>query len=164
MPIARCILQAVHSPHVMGIVHQDIHLGNVMAAFHKDEMIPEKEELVHFKLCLGIARLHTELAATELRKRSIMPPEVLDPNEFGPLDHRIDIYHLGLLLLQLAMSHRLEFTANEILAGKPRALALLLMRRTRWRSKRRCDAACSTEQRAQLELWRDLNSPAGTEQ
>lgn len=165
MPVARCILQAVHTLHVMGIVHQDIHLGNVATALHKDEMVPSREETWHFKLCdLGIARLHTELETTPLRKVSIIPPELLDPARFGNLDHRIDVYHVGLVLLQFALSRRLEFTAEEILEGKPRELALTLPapysvaieKALRRRVQFRTDSA--------MELWRDLNSPVGRDE
>jgi serine/threonine-protein kinase len=161
MPIARCLLQAVHSLHVMSIAHQDIHLGNVMSALYKDEMLPDLEQLWHFKLCdLGIARLHTELAATELRKVSIMPPEVLDPGHFGPLDHRIDIYHVGLVLLQLALSRRLEFTRDEILAGKPRELALTLPPPYSMALEKALRRRVNYRTESAMELWRDLNSPA----
>jgi len=47
------------------------------------------------------------------------PPEVRDPQESGAMDHRIDIYHAGLLLLQIAVSKEIKFTKEEILAGKP---------------------------------------------
>jgi eukaryotic-like serine/threonine-protein kinase len=162
MPMARCLLQAVHSLHVMGIVHQDIHLGNVMTKLHKDEMVSDREAVWHFKLCdLGIARLNTDLAATELRKRSIIPPEVIDPDRFGPLDHRIDIYHLGLLLLQLALSRRLEFTAEEILAGKPRELALTLPAPYSLALEKALRRRVQYRTASALELWRDLNSPVG---
>lgn len=162
MPIARCLLQSVHSLHVMGVAHQDIHRGNVMWALHKDEMDPDLERLWHFKLCdLGIARLHTELAATELRKVSIMPPEILDPAQFGPLDHRIDIYHLGLLLLQFAMSKRLEFTAAEILAGKPRELALTLDPPFSLALEKALRRRVTYRTASAMELWRDLHSPVG---
>lgn len=163
MPIARCLLQAVHSLHVVGIAHQDIHLGNAMWALHKDEMVPDKEQLWHFKLCdLGIARLHTELAATELRKVSIMPPEVLDLSQFGPLDHRIDIYHLGLVLMQFAFSRRLEFTAEEILAGRPRELALTLAPPYSVALEKALRRHVTYRTASAMELWRDLNSPVGT--
>ncbi|MEJ0039349.1 MAG: protein kinase [Gammaproteobacteria bacterium] len=163
MPIARCLLQAVHSLHIMGIAHQDIHLGNAMWALHKDEMVPDKEQLWHFKLCdLGIARLHTELAATELRKVSIMPPEVLDLSQFGPLDHRIDIYHLGLVLMQFAFSRRLEFTAEEILAGRPRELALTLAPPYSVALEKALRRHVIYRTASAMELWRDLNSPVGT--
>ncbi len=159
MPIARCLLQAVHSLHTMGIVHQDIHPGNVMSAIHKDELLKSADGTWHFKLCdLGVARLHTELAATELRKVSIMPPELLDTGQFGPIDHRIDIYHCGLLLLQLAMSKRLEFTAVEILSGKPRELALKLPAPYSLALEKALRRRVQYRTASALELWRDLRS------
>jgi hypothetical protein len=39
--VARCLLQAVQYIHNNQYVHQDIHLGNVFAAFTKDEMVVE---------------------------------------------------------------------------------------------------------------------------
>lgn len=162
MPIARCLLQATHYLHVLGVAHQDIHLGNVMTALFRDEMLPDKDKAWHFKLCdLGIARLHSELAATELRKVSITPPEILDPNQFGPLDHRIDIYHLGLLLLQFAASKRLEFTAAQILAGEPRDLALTLDPPYSLALEKALRRHVQYRTASAMELWRDLNSPVG---
>ncbi len=45
----------------------------------------------------------------------MLPPEVLNSSEHGPIDARIDIYHVGLLFLQLAYSKELRFTEEEIL-------------------------------------------------
>ena len=55
----------------------------------------------------------------------MFPLEVLDPT-FGPTGKAIDIYHCGLLLLQMAVGRRLRFTNREILDGVPRSLALRL--------------------------------------
>ena len=128
LPIARCLLQAVHYIHVNGYAHQDIHPGNVFAAFAKDELSPTEPGAIQFKLGdLGVAKLFNELDATNTRAVWMLPPEAIDPAEFGPIDHRIDIYHiLSFLLLQLAKSTTLEFTKEEILAGRPRELALEL--------------------------------------
>ena len=41
MPIARCLLQAVHFLHTNNYAHQDIHPGNVFVTFIKDELIPD---------------------------------------------------------------------------------------------------------------------------
>lgn len=161
MPIARCLLQAVHSLHVMQVAHQDIHLGNVMSAIVKDEMLDAKEAW-NFKLCdLGIARMLGELESTDWRKVSITPPEILDPKQFGVLDHRIDIYHTGLVLLQLAKSQRLEFTKEEILAGKPREIALTLPGPHNVAIEKALRRRVQFRTASALELWRDLNSPAG---
>ena len=53
------------------------------------------------------------------------PPEALDPS-FGPLGKTLDIYHCGLLLLQVALGQRLRFSRDDILNGAPREMALNL--------------------------------------
>src|SRR5690606_35541168 len=121
MPIARCLLQAVHYLHINGFAHQDIHSGNVFVAFGKDEMTQESDKSIQFKLGdLGVAKLHSEIDAQNTLAQWMLPPEVLNPREYGPVDARMDIYHLGLLFLQLASSQRLDFTQEDILAGSPR--------------------------------------------
>lgn len=146
-PIARCLLQAVHYVHLNHYVHQDIHLGNVFAAFAKDEMQPEDAGAINFKLGdLGVAKLFEEIDATNTRAQWMLPPEALDSSEFGPLDSRIDIYHCGLLFLQLAHAQDLRFTVEEIKEGKPREMALQLAPPTILRWKRPCEGMCSTVQ------------------
>ncbi|HVC00296.1 MAG TPA: protein kinase [Candidatus Dormibacteraeota bacterium] len=57
-PIARCLLQAVHYIHINQYAHQDIHVGNVFAAFARNEMNSEDPGAIQFKLGdLGVARL-----------------------------------------------------------------------------------------------------------
>ena len=108
-------------------VHQDIHEGNVFSTFIKDEMIPQKDRVIQFKLGdLGVSKLFSDISVMNTRPQWLLPPEVLDLNQFGPIDHRVDIYHLGLLFLQLAHSKRLQFTPEEILRGNPRQVALQL--------------------------------------
>ena len=125
VPIARCLLQAVHYIHLNQYTHQDIHLGNVFAAFAKNEMCPTEPGAIQFKVAdLGVAKLFSELDVTNTLADWMRPPEAIDPTEFGPIDHRIDIYHVGLLLLQFAYSQELRFSREEILAGRPRDMAL----------------------------------------
>jgi eukaryotic-like serine/threonine-protein kinase len=96
--VARCLLQAVHYIHLNGYVHQDIHVNNVFAAFARNEMVETDPGALHFKLGdLGVAKVFSEIDATNTRAQWMLPPEVLDPKEFGPMDRRIDIYHCGLL-------------------------------------------------------------------
>ena len=52
----------------------------------------------------------------------MVPPEFLDPNEFGVVGRQVDIYHAGLLLLSLLLGRVPTFTRDEVLAGKPREL------------------------------------------
>jgi serine/threonine protein kinase len=126
-PIARCLLQAVGFIHTNGYVHQDIHLGNVFTSFVKDELGANDPGAIQFKLGdLGVAKLASEIDATNTRAQWMLPPEVLEEFEYGPIDHRLDIYHCGLLFLNLAHGHEMRFTPEEIKAGRPRELALQL--------------------------------------
>ena len=159
MPIARQLLQAVHYLHLNNYVHQDIHEDNVFSTFIQDEMIPDRDA-IQFKLGdLGVTKFLDDVDAANTRARWLLPPEVLNPSEFGPTDTRIDIYHLGLLFLQLACSSRLQFTPEEILSGKPREMALQLSfpYNTALEKTLRRHVAYRTE--SAMELWRDLNAP-----
>ena len=124
LPVARCLLQAVHFLHTYGYVHQDIHFGNIFATFHRNEMGAEQTNAITFKLAdFGIAKLFEEVdAANTMLNPGMFPPEYLD-NSLGKLDHRVDIYHCGLLFLQLLVGKQLQFTNDEILDGLPRRLA-----------------------------------------
>jgi serine/threonine protein kinase len=160
-PIARCLLQAVNYAHINRYAHQDIHLGNVFAAFAKDEMNADDPGAIHFKLGdLGVAKLFSEIDATNTRALWMLPPEVLEPAEFGPIDYRIDIYHCGLLFLQLANGRELRFTAEEIKAGMPRELALQLPAPYNSALEKALRRHVQYRTLSAMDLWRDLNSPA----
>jgi len=159
-PIARCLLQAVHYIHNGQYVHQDIHLGNVFAAFVKNEMDADDPGAIQFKLGdLGVAKLFSEIDATNTRALWMLPPEVLDLPEFGPIDHRIDIYHCGLLFLHLLHGSELRFTAEEIKAGKPRELALQLPAPFSFALEKALRRHAQYRTASAMELWRDLCSP-----
>jgi serine/threonine protein kinase len=159
-PIARCLLQAVEYIHLHQYVHQDIHLNNVFAAFARDEVHRSQPGALHFKLAdLGIAKLFSEIDATNTRAQWMLPPEVLDTKEFGPMDQRIDIYHCGLLFLHLLNGAELRFTAEEILAGKPRELALQLPPPYNFALEKALRRHVAARTASAMELWRDLNSP-----
>lgn len=159
-PVARCVLQAVHFLHTNGYVHQDIHPGNVLVSHSKDEMTPEERPAIGFKLGdLGVARIAGEVDASNTRADWMIPPEVLNVNEFGPIDRRIDIYHMGLLLLQLQLSKEIQFTREQILMGEPQSLALTLpppFGNAIGKALRR-HASLRTE--SAIALWHDLNRP-----
>lgn len=159
-PIARCLLQAVYYIHINAYAHQDIHLGNVFAAFAKDEMDSDDPGAIQFKLGdLGVAKLFSEIDATNTRAQWMLPPEVLEPSEFGPLDYRIDVYHCGLLFLNLAHGKELHFTPEEIRAGKPRELALQLQAPFSFALEKALRRHAPHRTANAMELWRDLNSP-----
>jgi len=158
MPIARSLLQAVHFLHLNNLVHQDIHPGNVFTAFVKDEM-PSDAKAIQFKLGdLGVAKLFQEVDAKNTRANWMLPPEVLRPDEFGPIDYRIDIYHIGLLLLQLSCSKLLTFTTEEVLAGKPREMAETLPAPLNFALAKALRRHVPSRTSTAMELWRDLNT------
>jgi serine/threonine-protein kinase len=160
MPIARCLLQAVHYMHLSQYVHQDIHSGNVFAAFAKNEMDPTDPGAIQFKVGdLGVAKLFGDLNPTNTRALWMLPPEAFEPAEFGPSDHRIDIYHVGLLLLQLANSREVQFSKEEILAGRPRDMALALPPPYNFALEKALRRHVAFRTASAMELWRDLRAP-----
>ena len=157
MPIARQLLQAVAYLHLNGYVHQDIHEGNVFLTFVRDEMNP-LDKVIQFKLGdLGVAKLLYDVDATNTRAEWLLPPEVLNPNEFGPIDTGIDIYHLGLLFLQFAYSRRLQFTREEILSGIPREMALRLSPPYKSALDKALRRRVNYRTGSAMELWHNLN-------
>ncbi len=160
MGTARCLLQAVHYLHISNYAHQDIHAGNVFVALLKDEVLPDANKIIKFKLGdLGIARLFNEIDAMNTRAQWMLPPEVLNPQEFGPIDRRIDIYHARLLFLQLAYSKELQFTHEEILTGKPREMALALSAPYNFALEKALRRHVGSRTAGAMELWRDLQTP-----
>lgn len=164
MPIARSLLQAVHYLHINNYAHQDIHPENVFAAFVKDEMVPKANQVIQFKLGdLGVARLLNEIDGQNTRAQWMLPPEILNGAEFGPADHRIDIYHAGLLFLQLAYSKELRFSAQEILDGKPREMALALPQPYSFALEKALRRHVEYRTANAMEFWRDLHTPESKE-
>lgn len=160
MPVARCLLQAAHYLHLNQYAHQDIHLGNALTAFVKDEMNPAEPGAIQFKLGdLGVSKLFSELDAMNTLNDSIRPPEAIDPREFGPLDHRIDIYQIGLVLLQFAYSRTLQFSRQEVEDGRPREMALSLPSPFSFALEKALRRHVMYRTANAMELWRDLNSP-----
>jgi|ERR1017187_7124710 serine/threonine-protein kinase len=159
-PIARCLLQAVHFLHTSGFAHQDIHASNVFTSFAKDEMNSADPGAIQFKLAdLGVAKLFSEIDEMNTRAQWMLPPEVLESSEFGPIDHRIDIYHCGLLFLCLAHGNEMSFTIDEIKAGRPRDLAQQLQPPLNFALEKALRRHVQYRTDSAMELWRDLNSP-----
>jgi serine/threonine protein kinase len=159
--IARHLLQAVHFVHCNDFVHQDIHGGNVFVQVAKDEMKPD-EMLFTFMLGdLGIAKLAADMDAQNTVLADWMrAPEAIEPAEFGLMDHRMDMYHCGLLFLQVLMGAPLQFTRDEVLAGKPRELALSLDTPYRFALEKSLRRHVDYRTASALEFWRDLNTNA----
>jgi serine/threonine protein kinase len=159
LPVARCLLQAVDFIHRMGFVHQDIHPGNVFMTFARDGQ-GKKTFFApsSFKLGdLGVAKLIGEAAVARTRGW-MAPPELIPGNNFGPVDHRIDIYHVGLLLLQVALAKELQFSLEHIAEGKPREMALTLQPPLKAALEKALRRHVLQRTQSAKELWNDLNS------
>ena len=125
--IARQLLQAVHFLHCNKYVHQDIHGGNVFIAAYKSDMSPKDTVFTFMLGDLGITKMVADMdAENTILAEWIRAPESINIAEFGPMDHRMDIYHCGLLFLQIVKGQQLSFTIEEILDGAPRKMALEL--------------------------------------
>ncbi len=122
--IAKDILQGIDFIHDAGYVHKDIHPGNIFVS-RQDKIISGKEFIWSFKIGdFGISRLESDINIfNTVLANWMLPPEFLNPYEFGLIGKQVDIYHTGLLLLSLILGCIPEFTQEEILAGKPRQLA-----------------------------------------
>jgi eukaryotic-like serine/threonine-protein kinase len=161
--VARCLLQAAHFVHVQQLVHCDIHAHNVMARLVKDEMVPT-DSVITFKLGdFGLAKVKNALDPSGVFLAPIRPPEAIRHDEFGPLDHRVDIYHIGLVLLQLLIGPR-QFSQEERLAGTPRELALNCEPPYSFALEKALRRHAVYRTASALELWRDLRSPAAEQQ
>lgn len=159
-PIARCLLQAIDFLHTNGIAHQDVHAGNIFASFARDEMDKTNPGAMQFKLGdFGVAKLFSEIDESNTRAQWMLPPEVLDRTEFGPIDRRIDIYHCGLIFLSLAHGKEFAFTPDEIKTGLPRRLALQLQPPLNFALEKALRRHVQSRTASAMELWRDLNSP-----
>lgn len=124
--LARDILQALHFIHNFreGYVHKDIHPGNVFVSLIKDKMIVTQNPVYIFKIGdLGISKLEKDIDLFNTMAQWMLPPEFLNPTEFGKIGRQVDIYHTGLLLLSLLLGKVPQFTHQQICEGKPREMA-----------------------------------------
>ena len=87
---------------------------------------------------------------------NIAPPEFLDPDQFGLLDHRVDIYHCGLLFLQLYLGKEMAFTNQEILDGLPRQIAEQLPAPFGPALSKALRRHVAHRTQSAMEFWRDL--------
>lgn len=123
-PLAKAILHALHVVHTRGLAHCDVHAGNVFLRFILDSLLPKDQAASVFKLGdFGLARPIQTMDPRGTFLETLRPPEAHDPAEYGPLDHRADVYQAGLLLLNVLIGKEAVFTTQEILEGRPRELA-----------------------------------------
>jgi len=117
--VARDVLQGLEYIHISGYVHKDIHPGNIFVSQSQDRMVPTRDAVWSFKIGdLGISRLETEINAfNTILAQWMLPPEAIQPEEFGQVGRAVDVYHVGLLLLAISLNRVPTFTQQEILEG-----------------------------------------------
>jgi len=71
-------------------------------------------------------------------KPSMLPPEFLNPGEFGKPGRGVDIYQAGLIFLSLLEGCTPGFTQDEILGGDPRKWPKVLFHPSLRRSRKPC--------------------------
>jgi serine/threonine protein kinase len=161
MPIARCVLQALHFLHGAGVVHKDLHPANVFTSIIKDELIPDKYNAMRFKIGdLGISKVIENIdAMNTLFAEWMLPPEALDPAEYGTLDHRVDIYQCGLLFLQVLHGRLLTLTREQVLEGVPRQMAEKFPTPFNFAISKALRRHVIYRTASAMEFWRDLQPP-----
>ena len=124
-PIARSLLQAVHYIHLNQYAHQDIHPGNVFAAFAKDEMCPRDPGAIQFKLGdLGVAKLFGELDLANTRADWMLPPEAIDPSSSGRLPTKLISITSDSSFYSLPTRMNYDFLGTKYSLAGPREMAL----------------------------------------
>ena len=109
---------------------------------------------------LGITKMVSEMdAANTVLAEWMRAPETLAPSEFGPMDRRMDIYHCGLLFLQVLLGKPLTFTREEVLAGRPREVAREVGGAFSFALEKALRRHVDYRTASALEFWRDLNTP-----
>lgn len=156
--MARDLLQAIHYIHRAGWVHKDIHVGNVFVSATKDPFDEAREPVIGFKLGdFGISRMEGSIRphGSELAKW-MLPPEAIDPQRYGPIDRRVDIYHTALTFMCVVYGRILQFTREQIHAGEPQRLALSLDSAYAPALARALDPHAARRTPTALDLWRDM--------
>jgi serine/threonine protein kinase len=158
-PIARCLLSGIHFIHSQGYVHKDIHPGNVFWSMHRNELGITPSPSVTFKIGdLGISKLAHEIDffGTVLAPW-MLPPEHLDPGNFGFVSSQTDIYHAGLLLLSVLHGQILKFDRAQILDGVPRQMATGLPEPWGTALEKALRRTVAQRTQSAVELWRALD-------
>ncbi len=157
LPLAKAVLNAVDFIHRQDIVHRDLHLGNVYAQMKQSAICPDASAVV-FKIGdFGVSKLNVpELWKNSLFADWVRPPETINPEEFGIVDKRCDIYHAAILLLSLSLRQELRFTRDETLRGKPRMMAEALNSPFAPAIAKALRRHVHSRTASAMEFWRDL--------
>jgi serine/threonine-protein kinase len=123
--IAKDVLQGVHFMHDNGYVHADLHPGNIFCSILRDQMsFNNLNSIWKFKIGdLGITKPEINFEYLNPTFADwMLAPECIN-RAFGSVTRRVDIYHIGLLLLSLILGYIPRFTYQEIVDAAPRRMA-----------------------------------------
>ena len=158
--VSRDILNGLQYIHDQKYVHKDLHAGNVLVSLQRDTLVPDNQPVWRFKIGdLGISRLEGDIRIFNTRLAQwMLPPEFLQPAEFGVVGKHVDIYHVGLLLLRLLLNQTPNFTKDDIIAGRPRELAEGLQSKYAMAIARALRRHVSARTPSAIEMWREISA------
>lgn len=112
--IARGILQLLMRIHAQNKFHGDINPQNVLLKLNRSSQLIGVK-LVDFAFC----RHQAELRGNFRNMAQWIPPPEFFMNGTKKIGSAIDIWHTGVLLLQILKGEILDYGKEEIMAGKP---------------------------------------------
>jgi serine/threonine protein kinase len=122
------MLKALNFIHSKNFIHKDIHIGNVFCGTTICELNPNNFAIQYKIGDLGISKIFSQIdwyGAGTIMNGTIAPPEYLDPS-FGLMTTKIDVYHVGLVLLDVITNRKNVYTITDVLSGKPQTDALAM--------------------------------------
>jgi serine/threonine protein kinase len=164
--VARPVLCALEEVHRSGYTHKNLHPRNVL--FSLDPNLLPPDELPSGAAKLADLEVNTLLGNVDVLNtkvsRWLVPPEYLSPSECGPMDHRVDVYQAGLLLLCLLRGRIVRYSFEDIAVGKPARDAAALASEHGPAVARALQLKVADRFDSALELWRALDgSPSVAE-
>ena len=150
LDVAGPVLGALGFIHDAGYTHRNLHPRNV---FH-----PDRRGDANVKLSdLGVNTLLGNVDVLNVKiARWLVPPEYLSPTECGPMDHRMDVYQAGLLLLCLVQGRVVPYSFEEIALGTPAKTAETVESDYGQALARALQPKVEDRFQSALELWRAL--------
>jgi serine/threonine protein kinase len=148
LDISSALLQVLHKMHFSGYYHGDINPQNVLV------VVNSLQKCLRIKLIDFAFSAECKTQAINLNNIAqwTPPPEYFD-DRIKPIGPAIDIYHLGVLLLQVLKGAKLAYTTNQILEDQPMKDAINLNTKIGG-VLARCLAHQPSDRPSALELWK----------